>query len=62
MADSTESYPDLEAKPAANPLSAEPKEGPAAGLWVKEPDAEDGTVHAARLCGCIDVCIAPVGD
>jgi hypothetical protein len=52
----------LEAKPAANPMSTERQEGPAAGLWVKQPEAEDGTVLAASLCGCGDVCIAPVGD
>ena len=57
-----DSSPVLEAKPAADPMSAERKEGPAAGLWVKQPETDDGTVLAASLCGCGDVCIAPVGD
>jgi hypothetical protein len=33
-------------------------------LWLKEPESQvkDGTVVAARLCSCTDVCLAVIED
>jgi hypothetical protein len=35
-----------------------------ARLWLKEPEsqAEDSSLLAARLCSCIDVCLAVIED